>query len=118
MSSLTGKKLAVILPGIGYSTDKPLLYYSRKALERNGYEVVRIEYTGIALDKEIELYKEEFVTNGAPANRKSKDKLLEFVANAKEVTKSQLEGIDFANYSKIMFVSKGIGSVVGAIYAI
>ena len=33
-------KLAVIFPGVGYHTDKPLLYYSKKLAFQNGYEIV------------------------------------------------------------------------------
>ena len=38
------KKLAVIFPGIGYHTDKPLLYYSKKLAKTKDYEVVEIKY--------------------------------------------------------------------------
>ena len=33
------KKLAVFFPGIGYTVDKPLLYYSRKIAAEQGYAV-------------------------------------------------------------------------------
>lgn len=40
------KKLAVFFPGIGYHCDKPLLYYSRKMAEQNGYdERITLTYT-------------------------------------------------------------------------
>ena len=32
-------KLAVIFPGIGYTADKPLLYYSRRIAANLGYEI-------------------------------------------------------------------------------
>ena len=31
------KKLAVLFPGIGYTTDRPLLYYAGKLAEQNGF---------------------------------------------------------------------------------
>ena len=37
-------KLAVIFPGIGYHTDKPLLYYSKKLARSAGFEVREIGY--------------------------------------------------------------------------
>ena len=37
-------KLAVIFPGIGYHTDKPLLYYGKKAAGALGYEIVEAPY--------------------------------------------------------------------------
>ena len=38
------KKLAVIFPGVGYHTDKPLLYYSKKLAAQNGYEIIEVPY--------------------------------------------------------------------------
>ena len=40
------KRLAVIFPGIGYTAEKPLLYYSRRIAERFGYESLIIPYSG------------------------------------------------------------------------
>lgn len=37
-------KLAVLFPGIGYTCDKPLLYYGAKLAKSYGYEVKRVEY--------------------------------------------------------------------------
>ena len=37
-------KLAVFFPGIGYHTDKPLLYYSRKIAVELGYQTVEVKY--------------------------------------------------------------------------
>ncbi|MCR4750061.1 MAG: hypothetical protein K5877_09755 [Lachnospiraceae bacterium] len=39
-----GKKLAVIFPGMGYNIDCPLLFYSRELLEKEGYEILSIEW--------------------------------------------------------------------------
>ncbi|MCQ2506160.1 MAG: hypothetical protein MJ113_03185 [Lachnospiraceae bacterium] len=39
-----GKKLAVLFPGIGYSVDRPLLYYSKKVLKAKGYEIIEVNY--------------------------------------------------------------------------
>ena len=40
------KKIACLIPGIGYTCDKPLLYYSWKLLKGLGWEVVPVPYTG------------------------------------------------------------------------
>ena len=40
------KKLAVFFPGIGYTVDKPLLYYSWKLLKGLGWEIVPVPYSG------------------------------------------------------------------------
>ena len=37
-------KIAVLFPGIGYTCDKPLLYYSAKLAAEKGFEVVRVPY--------------------------------------------------------------------------
>ena len=39
------KKLAVIFPGVGYHSDKPLLYYSKKLAKNHGYEIKEVKYT-------------------------------------------------------------------------
>ena len=39
-----GKKICVVFPGIGYHSDKPLLYYGKKYMSENGYEIVDLKY--------------------------------------------------------------------------
>ena len=39
-------KAAVIFPGIGYHTDKPLLYYGKKLAKEAGYRIIEVNYTG------------------------------------------------------------------------
>lgn len=43
-------KIAIIFPGIGYHTDKPLLYYGKKLAAEQGYRVIEVSYTGFAND--------------------------------------------------------------------
>jgi hypothetical protein len=38
------KKIAVLFPGIGYTCDKPLLYYTGKLAVARGYKLVKVEY--------------------------------------------------------------------------
>ena len=49
-------KLAVLFPGIGYTCDKPLLYYAEKLALAYGYEVKRVVYgnfpSGVKGDRE------------------------------------------------------------------
>ena len=40
------RKLAVFFPGIGYTIDKPLMYYSRKIAAAAGYEIKLLPYAG------------------------------------------------------------------------
>ena len=50
------KKIAVLFPGIGYTCDKPLLYYTGKLAVARGYKLVKVEYgnfpSGIKESKE------------------------------------------------------------------
>ena len=50
------KKIAVLFPGIGYTCDKPLLYYTGKLAVARGYKLVKVEYgnfpSGIKENKE------------------------------------------------------------------
>lgn len=38
------KKIAVLFPGVGYHTDKPLLYYSKKLAKYLGFEILEVAY--------------------------------------------------------------------------
>ena len=111
------KKLAILFPGIGYNVERPLLYYSRKLLQKNGYKVISVKYTGLEKEEIIESAKDDLISNGVASNRISKEKLLQFVAKAKELATSQLQEVDFSAYDKLIFVSKSVGSVISAIYA-
>lgn len=106
------KKLAVIFPGIGYSVERPLLYYTRKLLEKSGYEVINVGYPGL---EKVDIF--EPITKGASAKRVSNDKASNFVAKAEKLVEEQLEGVNFTSYSKIIFAAKSIGSVISALYA-
>ena len=38
------QKLAVIFPGIGYTADKPLLYYASRLARHYGYQILAVSY--------------------------------------------------------------------------
>ena len=42
------KKIACLFPGIGYTCDKPLLYYSWKLLDGLGWEIIPVRYGGFS----------------------------------------------------------------------
>ena len=65
MCIMSDKKLAVFFPGIGYTNDKPLLYYSRKLAEERGYEVICMEYHD--LPEKIKGNKEKMIQALIPA---------------------------------------------------
>jgi len=90
-------KLAVFFPGIGYTVDKPLLYYSRKIAGSLGYELKLMTYSGFP-----------------PKIMGDRDKMLESYRIALEQSKEMLAGTDFSLYDDVLFVSKSIGTVVAA----
>lgn len=91
------KKLAILFPGLGYHTDKPLLYYSRKLVKELGYDIVEVSYhdlpTGI---------------KGIP------EKMYEAYEIARAQSVEQLKTIDFGQYESILCISKSIGTAVAA----
>lgn len=94
-------KLACLFPGIGYTCDKPLLYYSGKLLKRMGWEVVPVPYSGFP-DK----------VKGDP------EKMKLCAEMALEQAEDLLRGISWDRYDEILFVGKSVGTVVCGAYAV
>lgn len=94
------KKIACLFPGIGYTCDKPLLYYSWKLLNGLGWEIVPLKYSGF------------------PAGVKgSAEKMLQCADMALEQTEEQLRDVDWPAYGDVLFIGKSIGTVVCCAYA-
>lgn len=83
-------KLAILFPGIGYHTDKPLLYYSKKILKNMNYEVKEIYFKNLDFDL-----------------NKSKDE-------AYRQAKDQIEKMDLGTFDSILCISKSIGTYCAA----
>lgn len=94
------KKVACLFPGIGYTCDKPLLYYSWKLLSSLGWEVVPVRYSGFPSG-----------VKGHP------EKMQQCVHMAIEQAEELLREINWNAYSEILFVGKSVGTVVCAEYA-
>ena len=47
------KKLAVLFPGIGYTNDRPLLYYAKKLAQKHGCDILPVNYTGFQNPKDV-----------------------------------------------------------------
>ena len=93
-------KLACLFPGIGYTCDKPLLYYSWKLLSGLGWEVVPVPYTGF------------------PSGVKGNAEKMRQAANlALEQAEEILKDIKWSGYSDILLIGKSVGTVVCAAYA-
>lgn len=94
------KKIAVLFPGIGYTCDKPLLYYAGKLAAGKGYEILKVEYgnfpSGIKGDKE---------------------KMIEAFQSGLEQTEDILSQVCWEEYEDILFISKSIGTVISAAFA-
>lgn len=93
------KKIAVSFPGIGYTCEKPLLYYSGKLVSSHGYEVIPVSYGNFP--------------SGIKGNRK---KMEEVFFSAFHQAEEMLRKIEWQNYPEILFISKSIGTVVAAAY--
>lgn len=93
-------KIAVIFPGVGYHTDKPLLYYSKKLAKAYGYEIKEITYKDLPSG-----------IKGDPMKMKQAFEI------AFATVKEDLSNIDFSEYDDILFISKSIGTAVAAMYA-
>lgn len=93
--------LVILFPGIGYTCDKPLLYYGRKIAFESGYndchliKFEKIDKTGL---------------------QDNPDKMMKIFNKLFAATKKSLTEIDWTAYDKILFVSKSIGTIVATAY--
>lgn len=92
-------KAAVIFPGIGYHTDKPLLYYGKKLAKESGYQIIEVNYTGFPGDV-----------------KGNEEKMQQVFQIARAQTEEQLCNVNFKEYERVLFLSKSIGTVVAAAY--
>lgn len=94
------KKAAVLFPGIGYSVDRPLLYYSGKMAQKQGYEIIKVPYTGFPKKKpgDRDMMREAFRIGRSQAEEILKEARLE-------------------EYNDLIFFSKSVGTAVGSSYA-
>ena len=96
------KRLAIIFPGVGYTKDRPLLYYAAKIMRANGFDAVNIDFSGLEWDKEA---------------LKDHARLMAILGECLNRTEKQLEGVDLEAAERVFFVSKSIGTVVSTAYA-
>lgn len=96
---MDSKKLAIIIPGMGYTKDRPLLYYAGKLLTAAGYELLHIEFTN--LPKKI---------------RGNRELILKTAIQCYDQASTRLSSTDFSAYTDLLFVGKSIGTIVAARY--
>lgn len=94
------KKIAVLFPGIGYTCDKPLLYYAGKIAVSKGYELVKVEYSNFP--------------SGIKGNKEKMEKAFQC---GLEQAEDILKDICWEEYEDILFVSKSIGTVISSAFA-
>lgn len=93
------KKLAVLFPGIGYTCDRPLIYYTGKLALSYGYETVKVEYGGFE--------------SGIKGNR---EKMQNAFYNALSQAEEILKDVSWHEYGDIIFIGKSVGTIVSAAY--
>ena len=91
------RKLAVFFPGIGYTADKPLLYYSRKLAAARDYEIRLLPYGGFP-----------------PKVKGDRARMEESCALALGQAEDMLADLELRDYDALLFVGKSIGTVVAA----
>ena len=91
--------LVVIFPGVGYHSDKPLLYYSKKLAKEYNYEIVETNYNNLP-DKIFG----------------DKNKMKEAFDIAFEQVSKQLDNISWDKYDRKIFISKSIGTALSVVY--
>ena len=96
---MNNNKIAVIFPGMGYHSDKPLLYFSKRLARENNYEIIEVNYEFP--------YKAREIMN-------DKARMKEAFEIAVSQIKEQLSQIDFGMYSDVVFIGKSIGTALAA----
>ncbi len=94
------RKLAVFFPGIGYTVDKPLMYYSRKLAAVHGYDVKLLPYTG---------FPEKILGD--------RERMIRSYEIALTQAEEMLDGIIWEDYEEILFLGKSIGTAAAAAIA-
>ena len=86
-------KIAIIVPGIGYTTDRSLLYFAGKVAQSAGYEIMKIRFSGF-----------EKGVKGDP------EKMKRAFDHAYNQLMEQLHESD--KKDDVLFISKSIGTAV------
>ncbi len=88
-------KVCIVFPGIGYHSDKPLLYYSKKLAKQFGFEIMEIHYSEFQGD----ILK----------NKEDRLKAIQLgVQHANEI----LNSIDFKDVESVLILAKSIGTTI------
>lgn len=91
------KKLAVFFPGIGYTVDRPLLYYTRRIAEKEGYDIKLLPYGG---------FPAKIMGDAGRMEESFRIALSQSV--------SMLSDVQWEKYASILFAGKSVGTAVAA----
>ena len=91
------KKLAVFFPGIGYTADKPLMYFSRRIAAAHGCDILIMDYKGFP-----------------PKIMGDRGRMEQSFQIALEQAEAKLSGTDLDAYDDILFIGKSNGTAVAA----
>lgn len=94
-------KIAVLVPGIGYTCDRPLLYFAGKLAQNSGYQIIRLGFRHLGGKKNL------------IGNEKKMKKVFE---HALEQTDEQLDIDELTKAEEVLFISKSVGTVAAAAY--
>ncbi len=94
---MASEKLAVIFPGIGYTAEKPLLYYSRRVAADRGYEIKILNYSGFP-----------------PKVKGDRKRMEDSFAIAMQQSMEMLSDVELTAYEDILFIGKSIGTIAAA----
>ena len=90
------KKIAVFFPGIGYTCEKPLLYYTASMARDYGYEIVTLDYG-----------QDIHSTRG-----RSPQELEQITKLAIKRIIPKILSLNLNDYDDVVFVSKSIGTII------
>ena len=85
------KNLLILFPGVRYSVDCPLLYYTRVAYSYAGYEIIAVDDYGVKDSGDYGTYADQAV----------------------EILIKRLKDTHFDEYDHVVFAEKSIGTVIG-----
>jgi hypothetical protein len=88
-----GRTLGVLLPGLGYTCDMPVMYYAQNLLESLGADVFRMEYRYGVTERFTQANESD-----------QEDWIRDDVTNAYGIASEQ------GDYTEVIFVAKSIGT--------
>lgn len=96
------KRLVIVFPGIGYTAEKPLLYYGLDVALECGFEEYR---------------KLTFAPSEKSNIRGNETAMKAAFEELYKQAEAQLRDIDWNQYDDILFMSKSIGTIIATTYA-